>query len=220
MSATPPLSDVRDALADLLPLVRRAADLDPAVFVRLRCVDATVSAVLRLPFGVLVSRTVPAVDGPELDVVIEGGSLVAWLDGQSPHPPQGRDEQWRGGSPPLGRAAGWQRLDVVPDDVVRELVRTGARTLKELAAREGVPGAQPRAEVADALLDATVLTVREGPHEAPISLRALSALTRMGFLARGSSAAVDVSGRWIRVAGSYGSVYLERPGLGLTMRPR
>jgi len=94
-------------------------------------------------------------------------------------------------------------------------VRTGALTLKEMAAREGVPGAQPRADVADVLLDTIVLTVTADDDPsltAEVTLRALSALTRMGFLARGSHANVDRSGRWVRVAASYGSVYLEGPG--------
>jgi hypothetical protein len=51
-----------------------------------------------------------------------------------------------------------------------------------------------------------------------ITLRTLSALTRMGFLPRGSHAAIDVAGRWVRVAAAYGSVYAERPGAGLTVR--
>jgi hypothetical protein len=41
----------------------------------------------------------------------------------------------------------------------------------------------------------------------------------MGFLTRGGPAHVDVAGRWIRVAGGYGSVYLERPGVGLSLAP-
>ena len=80
-----------------------------------------------------------------------------------------------------------------------------------------MPGAQPRTEVADALLDSVVLTVSAdaGELSAPVTLRVLSALTRMGFLPRGSHVAVDTSGRWTRVAAEYGSVYAERPGLAL-----
>jgi hypothetical protein len=100
---------------------------------------------------------------------------------------------------------------------VRPLVRAGALTLKEAADREGLPGAQPRAEVADAVLDSVVLTVEEGNARAEVTLRALSALTRMGFLPRGGAVHVDVAGRWIRLAAPYGSVYLERPG-GLTLQ--
>jgi hypothetical protein len=73
--------------------------------------------------------------------------------------------------------------------------------------------------VADALLDSVVLTVSAdaGGPGTPVTLRALSALTRMGFVPTGSHVAVDVAGRWTRVAGRYGSVYAERPGLGLQL---
>ena len=112
-------------------------------------------------------------------------------------------------------------------------MRQGALALREAAEREGVPGAQPRAEVADALLDGVVLTVtaddengtdgtdgateRPGGRRAEVTLRALSALTRMGFLRKDGHAHIDVSGRWIRVVGEYGTVFLERPGAGLTL---
>jgi hypothetical protein len=43
----------------------------------------------------------------------------------------------------------------------------------------------------------------------------VSALTRMGFLPRGSHAAVDIAGRWLRVAAEYGSVFAERGGLNI-----
>ena len=51
-----------------------------------------------------------------------------------------------------------------------------------------------------------------------ITLRALSALTRMGFLTSGGPAHIDIAGRWVRVAGGYGSVYLELPGASLGLR--
>jgi hypothetical protein len=81
-----------------------------------------------------------------------------------------------------------------------------------------VPGAQPRAEVADALLDAVVLTATDDAGtRAEVTLRAVSALTRMGFLPRGGAAHVDVAGRWVRLAAEYGSVFLERPGQTLSL---
>jgi hypothetical protein len=153
----------------------------------------------------------------DVDTTVEGADLLAWLDGERTDPPEARDAQWRGGSPPT---AGWQRIDRVPDADIRPLVRSGALTLKEAAEREGVPGAQPREAVADALLDSVVLTVSNGAHSVDVTLRTLSALTRMGFLPRGSHAAVDVSGRWIRVAAAYGSVYAERAGAALGLHPR
>jgi hypothetical protein len=172
---------------------------------------------VRLPFGVLVSRTVrtSAARPAELDATVRAADALAWLDG-APEVPERRDAEWRTGLPPV---SGWRRLETVPDTVVRSLVRTGALALKEAAQREGVPGAQPRAEVADALLDSVVLTVRDDDgRTAEVTLRAVSALTRMGFLPRGGHAFVDAVGRWVRVVAEYGTVYLERPGSGLVLR--
>jgi hypothetical protein len=211
-------------VAELAPLVRRAVSLDPATLVRVRVARSLASALLRLPFDVLAGRTVrirpaepvpaaepvpPAEEQPAKDdSTYRAAELLAWLDGDGPTPVR-RDAEWRGGVPPV---LGWLRVETVPDDVVRSLVRSGALALKEAAAREGVPDAQPRAEVADALLDSIVLTVTGDGHEVQINLRLLSALTRLGFLPAGSQINVDVAGRWIRIAAEYGSVYAERPG--------
>lgn len=203
----------RAEVVELAPLVRRAVDLDPSALVRLRRGPGMVSLLVRLPFGVLVSRTVEAApDAGALDLTLRGVDLLDWLDEHRAGLPPPRDEEWRGGTPP---PSGWQRVERIPDSDIRPLVRSGALTLKEAAQREGVPGAQPREAVADALLDSVVLTASDDTHEVGVTLRTLSALTRMGFLPRGSHAAVDVTGRWVRVAGAYGSVYAERPGTGL-----
>ena len=278
------------------------------------------SCFVRLPFDVLVGRTVDVQwDGPEIDCAVDGQELLAWLDGESGDAPQARDAHWQGTIPPR---LGWQRVETVPGDLIRDLVRKGAAALNDAAVREGVAGAQPRAEVADALLDSVVVTAHAGPLRAEVTLRALSALTRMGFLSRdprdardsrdprdprdardshgprdsrgpsdardsrgpseardsrgpseardsrgpsdardsrgpseardsrgpseardsrdrrgwadspGSGdpreprgapepyAAIDVSGRWLRVVAEYGSVYLEQRGSGLMMLPR
>lgn len=206
----------RAALGELAPVLRRGVDLDPGVLVRLRRVSGTAGAFVRLPFGVLVARTVECPAREQLlDVAVRAADALHWLDGTTDDPPESRDHEWRTGMPPT---SGWKRLDTVPDDVVRPLVRQGALALKDAAEREGVPGAQPRAEVADALLDSVVLTVTgRGGEAAPVTLRTLSALTRMGFLARGGDAHVDLNGRWIRVAATYGTVFLERPGATLTL---
>jgi hypothetical protein len=207
---------VRDDVIDLAPLVRRAVDLDPAALARVRRAGSHLSLLVRLPFGVLASRTIEASrPGADGDTTVRGSELLAWLDGEQDEPPQPRDAQWRGGSPPN---SGWRRVDRVPDADIRPLVRRGALTLKEAADREGVPGAQPREAVADALLDSVVLTVSGEALTVEITLRTLSALTRMGFLPRDSYAAIDVAGRWVRVAAAYGSVYAERPGAALTVR--
>ncbi len=212
-------SDDRPALEELAPVLRRALTLDPRGLARLRLRAGSATVLVRLPFGVLVSRTVeaPARDEP-VDLTARAADLVAWLDAgpdAGAAEPGRRDLEWRTGLPP---ATGWRRIEAVPDDVVRNLVRTGALALADAAVREGVPGARPRADVAGALLDSVVLTVTDDSGaSAEVTLRAVSALTRMGFLPRDGRAYVDSAGRWVRVVAEYGTVYLERAGhtLGL-----
>lgn len=207
----------RADLVELAPVLRRAVTLDPTGLARVRASEHQIAVLVRLPFGVLVARTLAAAGhGPVLDATVRAAELLAWLDADCSAVPEPRDAEWRSGLPP---ASGWRRIETVPDDVVRGLVRAGAKTLKDTVQHAGHPGAQPRADVADALLDSVVLTVRAdaGGPSAAITLRTLSALTRMGFLPRGSHVAVDIAGRWTRVAAEYGSVYADQ-GLGLTVR--
>jgi hypothetical protein len=215
VQVTSPLSAAAVQLADAAPLVRRAVGLNPRSLIRIRLNTQSLSCFVRLPFRVLVGRTVDVEwGGPELDCAVDGGELLAWLDGTTRDAPTPRDALWQGAIPP-GR--GWRRVETVPGDLVRDLVRKGAEALQDAAVREGVAGAQPRAEAADALLDSVVITAQEGQLRAEVTLRTLSALTRMGFLTRDSRAAIDVNGRWLRVVAEYGSVYAERPGSGLTL---
>jgi hypothetical protein len=224
--------DDRAALVELAPVLRRAVALDPGSLARLRLDPARATVLVRLPFGVLVSRTVESGrPRPPVDVTVRAADAIGWLDADSEGrgdgapvaAPQPRDAEWRSGLPP---ARGWRRIETVPDGVIRELVRAGASALRDAADREGVPGAQPRAEVADALLDSAVLTVSEDggattatvATTAAVTLRALSALLRMGFLPRGGAVHVDVVGRWVRVVAEFGTVYLERPGQSLLVR--
>jgi hypothetical protein len=204
----------RAAAHELAPVLRRAVSLDPRSLARLRLAGVTATVLVRLPFGVLVSRTVEADERSRpLDLTAGAAELLAWLDADGPAP-ESRDIEWRTGLPP---GADWRRIETVPDTVLRPLVRSGALALKEAAERAGVPTAQLRGEVADALLDSVVLTATDGEATAAVTLRTVSALTRMGFLAKGGHAHIDVAGRWVRLAAEYGTVYLERPGqtLGL-----
>jgi hypothetical protein len=217
----------RAGVTELVPALRRAVRLDDRAVARLRLGPptgtgpATATVLVRLPFGVLVSRTVHITDRTTeprdpIDVTVRAAEALAWFDDPDVAVPEARDAEWRAGRPP---EAGWRRVDSVPEEVVRRLVRHGALALQEAAAREGAPGAQPRAAVAEALLDATVLTVHDDAGaSAAVTLRALSALVRMAFLPRGGQIHIDIAGRWIRVVGGYGSVYLERTGQQLTLR--
>ncbi len=207
----PALFGHRSELLELAPLIRRAASLDPAGLARVRMAPHEVNALIRLPFGVLVGRRLAGEFGALSDATMAVGDLLGWLDGDPESPPL-RDTEWRGATPP---DRGWRRVETVPDDIVRGLVRAGALTLKQAAEREGVPGGQPRAEVTDSLLDSIVLTATDiGTRTVEVRLRPLSALVRMGFLARESHLGIDVAGRWIRLAASYGSAYIERADAG------
>jgi hypothetical protein len=207
-------TDDRAAVTELAPALSRAVTLDPKSLARLQLVDHGATVLIRLPFGVLVSRSVEvARTGTPVDLTTRAAELLGWLEQDGAQPPA-RDLEWRTGLPPRG---GWRRVESVPDEVLRPLVRSGALALRTAAEREGVVGAQPRAEVAEALLDSVVLTASDDEVTVQVTLRAVSALTRMGFLPRGGQAHVDVAGRWVRLAAEYGTVYLERLGhtLGL-----
>ena len=196
--------DDRAAVAELAPVLRRAIELDPHSLARLRLSGATATVFVRLPFAVLVSRTVDALRrDSSLDLTARATELIGWLDagpGTSPADPRPRDQDWRAGLPPT---SGWRRVELVPDTDLRPLVRSGAQALKDAD------------EHADALLDSIVLTATDGEVTAEVTLRAVSALTRMGFLPRGGRAYIDVAGRWVRLVAEYGTVYLEKPGQSL-----
>jgi hypothetical protein len=205
---------------DLASFLGRAVGLDPATVTRLRAGGGErVTAYVRLPFGVLVSRTVGGTADPA-DVTVGAAALLATLDKAAAQDvaagavqwPARRDAEWRAALPP---ATGWRRLDAVPGDVVRTLVRAGRDALRAVPA-----GAA--AAAGESLLDHESLTVSGDDRTAVLPLRVLSALTRMGFLGGAPAAdvvVVSVAGGWTRLAGAYGSAYQHTtPALGLTPR--
>jgi len=199
--------------ADLASFLGRLVALDPAAVVRLRSVGARVTAYARLPFGVLVSRTVSG-DADPADVTVGAGDLLTALDrGGRPDAvawPARRDMDWRAALPPV---EGWVRLDSVPGDVVLKLVRAGRDTLRAVPA-----GAA--AAAGESLLDHESLTVTGAGRTAALPLRVLGSLTRMGFLGDGGEpVVVSVAAGWTRLAGAYGSAYQHTvPGLALSPR--
>jgi hypothetical protein len=60
----------------------------------------------------------------------------------------------------------------------------------------------------DALLGSVVLSASSGPNSVEVPLRALTALTKMGFLPRDSPAAIDTTPGWLRLAATYGSTFV------------
>jgi hypothetical protein len=203
--------------ADLASFLGRVVALDPAAVARLRASGSRVTAYARLPFGVLVSRTVAGATDPA-DVTVGAGALLAALDppagaGIERDPvawPQRREVEWRAALPP---AAGWLRLDSVPGDVVRALVRAGREALRAVPA-----GAA--AAAGESLLDHQSLTVTGAGRTAALPLRVLGSLTRMGFVGDGAEpVVVSVAAGWTRLAAAYGSAYQHTvPGLGLSPR--
>ena len=191
--------------AELAPLLRRAVGLDIAAATRLVAAAGNRTAWVQLPFDVLAARTVRAGGVAEVDLATSAQLALGWIEGTHATPPR-MDLAWQVGLPPR---TGWRRLDKVPDSAIRDVVRTGALEIKALG------GSAPRTE--QALLDTVVLSVDEAGEHADISLRMAAALTRMGFLPRKSEAAVDVAGRWTRIAAPYGSIYAERRGAALRL---
>jgi hypothetical protein len=199
--------------ADLASFLGRLVALDPAAVVRLRSVGARVTAYARLPFGVLVSRTV-AGDAAPADVTVGAGDLLTALDrGAGPDMiawPARREMDWRAALPPVD---GWVKLDSVPGDVVLKLVRAGREALRAVPA-----GAA--ATAGESLLDHESLTVTGAGRTAVLPLRVLGSLTRMGFLGdRGEPVVVSIAAGWTRLAGAYGSAY-QHAAPGLTLGPR
>lgn len=194
-------------LADFVPLAERAVSIDAASMIRFRAAQQRIAGFVRLPYDVLAGRTLATESDPSaaaFDITVAAADFLRWADGSGPVP-AGKDAHWLSALPPR---RGWRRIEVVPDRVIRDLVRSGA----ELAA-----GATSR-NSQESLLASVVLTVAGDGSAAPVEVRlgALTALTRMGFLPRDSQVAIDAGPGWVRLAAAYGSTYLsDRNSLGL-----
>lgn len=185
-----------DQLADFVPLAERATAIDPAALIRFRAADHAVAGFVRLPYDVLAGRTLSARPAAAFDITVTAADFLRWVEQSGPVPAR-QDAHWLSALPPW---RGWRRVDVVPDSVVRDLVRSGAQL---------APGATSR-QRQESLLASVVLTAADGASpEVEVRLGALTALTRMGFLPRGGQAAIDTAPGWVRVAAAYGSTYLS-----------
>lgn len=195
----------RAELADFAPMAERAVSADAATLIRLRGLavapgqDAGIIAgFVRLPYDVLAGRAIAASVDANCDVTYSAADFLRWLDPDGePYAvePARQDAGWLTGLPPR---SGWRRIETVPDQAIREVVRSGA-----LLARDATSRSEQQA-----LLSSIVLTVSDDDRSVDVPLGPLSALTRMGFLPRGSEAVVDVAPGWIRVAAAYGSTYI------------
>jgi len=183
------------AAADFGPLADRVLGLNPDVpLLRLRGGDGVLQGFVRLPYDVLAGRSLTLAEAPQFDRTVSAADFLQWLENAA-LTPAGQDASWLAPLPPR---AGWQRVEIVPDSAVREVVRSGALLAPSAPSRSGQ----------QSLLSSIVLTARSETRTVEVPLGPLSALTRMGFLPRGGQAAVDVAPGWIRVAAGYGSTYV------------
>jgi hypothetical protein len=201
------MSLLRAELADFAPMAERALTADSGTLIRLRAVLAAgagqelgvIAGFVRLPYDVLAGRAIAARVDEACDVTYSAADFLSWLDADGePYAaePARHDARWLTSLPPR---SGWRRIEVVPDQAIREVVRSGALLARDATSR---PEQQ-------ALLSSIVLTVSDDGRSVEVPLGPLSALTRMGFLPRGSEAVVDTAPGWIRVAAAYGSTYFN-----------
>lgn len=198
---------------ELRSLLVRADHMDPQALVRFRPLDvgetaaaassaapATPSgrmdAFVSTPFEVLASRRVTgSISEPGsiriADALAGGGPDVSSL--------------WAGALPP---AQGFQLLDTIPVQVVRELADQGQALARQFSGPLGPP---------KNLLEQTVLTVSDGTTTVEIPMRLVFCCTALGFIPSATTTAavprflrVSGLGRWIRVDAAYGTVYMSR----------
>lgn len=179
-------------LADFGPMAERAVSADAEALIRFRGSAQSVAGFVRLPYDVLAGRTI-ATESRSFDLTLSVADFLRW-QAEPERQPVRKDASWLAALPP---AAGWQRVELVPDQAIREVVRSGALLARDATSRSGQ----------QALLGAIVLTAHSGTATVEVPLGPLSALTRMGFLPRGGQAAVDIAPGWIRIAAEYGSTY-------------
>lgn len=225
------LAGVADAGAFLARLVR----LDPGALVRLRTASTAGHTTLwaRLPWSVLVSRTVPG-SGPG-DAVVSAADLLAELARGGPALPPRRDVAWRWPlPPPAGRI-----VETVPVAELRQLAAAAAGAVRA-AAVQGVRGRTVgQRAVRDALLDHVAIVVTEQAEPAgqadsagtagttvgsriEVPQRLVQAVVQMGFLGpvAGSVEAtntpqpvqVRLNGKWLALSAWYGIAWLRTVG--------
>ncbi|WP_020502608.1 hypothetical protein [Sciscionella marina] len=186
--------------------VARAVRLETEGVVRLRNRDARLlEAWFATPFDVLATRTVAGTVQPG-DSTVSGNELLAALAVVGgPHLDAGppRDLLWRAPLPPQ---QGWAALDTPPASVLAELAEKGV----ELAKANTGPTGNPPAS----LLDQSVLTVEGAGLRVEIPMRALFAMSGMGFLDRdvpeGERVKVTATDAWLRVDARFGAIVRRR----------
>jgi hypothetical protein len=196
---------VDDAEAFLERLVR----IDPAAVVRLRPAPAGIALWARLPWEVLVTRTV-AGDRSD-DATVGARALLAELSGGTGMLPERRDALWRWALPSASGAT----VETIPAGTVRGLGAAAERTLRE-AATSGLGSGRVVGDrvLRDALLDHVAIVIEAGDESGdadriPVPQRLVQAVLRMGFLS-GEEVRVLVAGSFVGLAAEYGVAWHSR----------
>ncbi|MDO5513534.1 hypothetical protein [Corynebacterium sp.] len=198
---TPESLRILDGAPGLLSLIGRASGLDASASVRFRQLDGYVDVFVTTPFQVVASRRVEGEVSRD-GAVVSAVELLDALRTSTPTIGPPRDPNWPGALPP---AAGFQLLDEVPVDVVRELSDKGQALARQFSGPLGPPAS---------LLDQTVLTVTGEAGSAEIPMRMIFTCTSLGLIP-GFAAPLEVPrhlrvstvGRWVRIDAPFGTVY-------------
>ena len=195
--------------ADLGAFTARLVRLDESAPVRLRSARGRVTAWAPTPFEALATRSVAAEMEPE-DVTLQGSALLTALavDRSDEVDLGGAAGFWTGTLPP---DEGWTRLEDVPARELEALTERGLALAREHGGPMGPPAS---------LLDQTVLTVSgDVPGTVSVPMRALFALSGMGFLGGADTGAgegpepvvrVSATGSWMRLDARFGAVVRRR----------
>ncbi|MDO5454782.1 MAG: hypothetical protein Q4F37_07300 [Corynebacterium sp.] len=194
----------------LLSLVGRANDLDASASARFReRGDGTVDVFVTTPFEVTASRRVQGEVSRD-GAVVSAYDLLTALQNDSEDIGPARDPNWPGALPPTN---GYEELDTLPVQVVRQLADEGQALARQFSGPMGPPSS---------LMNQTVITVTHDGSgtTVEIPMRMIFTCTALGLIP-GFAAPIEVprhlrvsaAGRWVRIDAPFGSVY-RTTGLG------
>lgn len=196
--------EVRGGGPGLRALLARAVGLDATASARLRQLDDdSVDIFVTTPFEVVASRRIQGTVSRD-GAVVSAHTFQQALETEATTLDLGpaRDPSWPGALPP---AQGFQLLDTLPVDVVRNLADEGQKLARQFSGPMGPPSS---------LLNQTVVTVTGPKQVVEIPMRMIFACTNLGLIPS-FAAPLDiprhlrVSGlsRWVRIDAPFGSVY-------------
>jgi hypothetical protein len=188
------------SLPDVGPFLARLTRLEPDAVVRLRPAGPDAVALWgRVPWGVLVTRTVP---GPELpDTTVGAAALLRSLTEGDDELPPSRDRDWRWALP----SGPGREVETLP---VAQLHRVGTAAAETLRAARGRIGERV---LRDALLDHVPIVVTDGAEKIEIRQGLVQAMLRMAFTGTNEAGRVTVriAGTWVGLAAEYGATWLQ-----------